>query len=94
MTWNILHDKVKHHLEFIYADVDLPLTIDQLAVSLMKTIGIDDEVDIAQPQSHYNYWDEDDIIMITYGDSVIDGDERPLVTLNRFLHPLLQKHGQ
>lgn len=86
MTWNILHDKVKHHLEFIYADVDLPLTIDQLAVSLMKTIGIDDEVDIAQPQSHYNYWDEDDIIMITYGDSVIDGDERPLVTLNRFLH--------
>ena len=86
MTWNILHDKVKHHLEFIYADVDLPLTIDQLAVSLMKTIGIDDEVDIAQPQSHYNYWDEDDIIMITYGDSVIDGDERPIVTLNRFLH--------
>lgn len=86
MTWTILHDKVKHHLEFIYADVNLPLTIDQLAVSLMKTIGIDDEADIAQPQSHYNYWDEDDIIMITYGDSVIDGDERPLVTLNRFLH--------
>eukprot|EP01093_Parvamoeba_rugata_P003362 TRINITY_DN143_c0_g1_i6.p1 TRINITY_DN143_c0_g1~~TRINITY_DN143_c0_g1_i6.p1 ORF type:complete len:585 (-),score=96.08 TRINITY_DN143_c0_g1_i6:147-1901(-) len=86
MTWQVLHDKVKHHLEYIYADVPLEQSLESLALSLMETMGIKSAEDIALPQSHHNYWDEDDIIMITYGDSVIDGDERPLVTLNRFLN--------
>ena len=86
MTWNILHDKVKHHLESIYADVALDVSYETLATELMNTIGIQQQTDIASPQSHHNYWDEEDIIMITYGDSVIDEDERPLVTLNKFMH--------
>lgn len=86
MTWQVLHDKVKHHLEYIYADVPLEQSLESLSLSLLETMGIKSAEDIALPQSHHNYWDEDDIIMITYGDSVIDGDERPLVTLNRFLN--------
>lgn len=86
MAWEHLHDKVKHHLESIYADVALDVSYETLATELMNTIGIQQQTDIASPKSHHNYWDEDDIIMITYGDSVIDDDERPLVTLNKFLH--------
>lgn len=86
MAWDQLHDKVKHHLESIYADVALDISYETLATELMNTIGIQQQTDIASPKSHHNYWDEDDIIMITYGDSVIDDDERPLVTLNKFLH--------
>ena len=85
MTWHILHDKVRHHLEVIYADVPLNQSFDTLATSLMHTMRIRSQADIVVPQPHCNYWDEDDIVMITYGDSIIDGDERPLVTLNRFL---------
>ena len=86
MTWQVLHDKVKHHLEYIYADVPLEHSLESLTMSLMETMGIKPDDDIALPPSHSNYWDEEDIVMITYGDSVIDGDERPLVTLNRFLN--------
>ena len=86
MAWEHLHDKVKHHLESIYADVALDVSYETLATELMNTIGIQQQTDIASPQSHHNYWDEEDIIMITYGDSVIDEDERPLVTLNKFMH--------
>lgn len=86
MAWDLLHDKVKHHLESIYADVALDVSYETLATELMNTIGIQQQTDIASPQSHHNYWDEEDIIMITYGDSVIDEDERPLVTLNKFMH--------
>ncbi|MBQ4829950.1 alpha-amylase [Alteromonas sp. MMG017] len=86
MTWQVLHDKVKHHLEYIYADVPLEHSLESLTMSLMETMGIKPDEDVTLPQSHSNYWDEEDIIMITYGDSVIDGDERPLVTLNRFLN--------
>ncbi|MDO6569130.1 sugar phosphorylase [Alteromonas sp. 1_MG-2023] len=86
MTWQVLHDKVKHHLEYIYADVPLEHSLESLTMSLMETMGITPEDDIDLPQSHSNYWDEEDVIMITYGDSVIDADERPLVTLNRFLN--------
>lgn len=86
MTWQVLHEKVTHHLDMIYADVQLNNSTSDIATSLMNAIGIVEPSDIANPQSHFNYWDQDDIIMITYGDSVIEKDERPLVTLNRFLH--------
>ncbi|GFD82624.1 sucrose phosphorylase [Tenacibaculum sp. KUL118] len=85
MAWEHLHDKVKHHLESIYADVELDVSYETLATQLLNTIGIQQQTDIASPQSHHNYWDEEDIVMITYGDSIIDVDERPLVTLNKFL---------
>ncbi|MBJ2128282.1 alpha-amylase [Alteromonas sp. IB21] len=86
MAWEHLHDKVKHHLESIYADVALDVSYETLATQLLNTIGIQQETDIASPQSHHNYWDEDDIVMITYGDSIVEEGERPLVTLNKFLH--------
>ncbi|AXR06407.1 sugar phosphorylase [Salinimonas sediminis] len=84
-NWNTLHEKVSHHLQAIYADVQLDRPVGELATQLMKTMRLHEDNDIVSPQSHSNYWDEEDIIMITYGDSVMDGHEKPLFTLNRFL---------
>ncbi|MEW9796997.1 sugar phosphorylase [Alteromonas sp. CYL-A6] len=86
MQWDLLHEKVCHHLQTIYADVALPLPVSELATQLLNIIGIQNEADIHSPQPHANHWDENDIVMITYGDSVVDADEAPLHTLNRFLH--------
>ncbi|MDC8831183.1 sugar phosphorylase [Alteromonas gilva] len=84
--WDYLHEKISHHLQSIYADVVIPMPVGELATELMKCIGIEDESDIVIPQPHENYWDEQDIIMITYGDSIINENESPLGTLSRFLH--------
>ena len=88
MTANLkaLHEKVSHHLQAIYADVVLDRPVGELATALMQTMRIDNDDDIIAPQSHCNYWDEDDVVMITYGDSITDGHEKPLFTLHRFLN--------
>lgn len=83
---DLLHEKIRHHLEAIYADVDIAIPYDELAAKLMTTMRLYDEEDIMQPTAHCNYWDEKDVIMITYGDSVISDEEQPLFTLDRFLH--------
>ena len=84
-TRNHLHDKVLHHLHSIYADVELDMSAESLATDLITAIGLTDDSEMVAPQAHCNYWDEEDIVMITYGDSITDGHERPLFTLNRFL---------
>jgi sucrose phosphorylase len=84
--WNQLHEKVSHHLQFIYADVVLPAPIGELATELMQAMGLNEESEISIPLPHQNHWTEKDIIMITYGDSVIHDHEKPLFTLFRFLH--------
>ena len=88
MTANLkaLHEKVSHHLQAIYADVVLDRPVGELATALMQTMRIDNDDDIIAPQSHCNYWDEGDVVMITYGDSITDGHEKPLFTLHRFLN--------
>ncbi|MEG3768251.1 sugar phosphorylase [Alteromonas sp. 14N.309.X.WAT.G.H12] len=83
---DLLHEKIRHHLEAIYADVDIAIPYDELATKLMTTMRLNDEEDIMQPTAHCNYWNEEDVIMITYGDSVISDEEQPLFTLDRFLH--------
>ena len=85
MALQTLHDKIVHHLETIYADVYISTSYEALASNLLETIGIKSESDIAYPQSHHNYWDESDIVMITYGDSVVKKGEKPLATLHTLL---------
>ncbi|RDV27339.1 alpha-amylase [Alteromonas aestuariivivens] len=85
-NWNQLHEKVSHHLQAIYADVVTDIAVGDLATRLMEIMRLNSDDDIATPLPHCNHWDEEDIIMITYGDSVIQEQERPLFTLSRFLH--------
>lgn len=74
-------------LDFIYPDIDTVF----LARQLIETMGLDDQCQ--QPQDHQNNWDESDILLITYADSILNParqDEKPLLTLYNFLKSRLQ----
>jgi sucrose phosphorylase len=86
--------KVKHHLEVVYKDILTPSEIELLVPKLQKSIGVTSTDDCHYPTPHKNRWDESDIIMITYGDSVVENAEgfefgfsqKPLKTLRRFIN--------
>ncbi|MDJ0878919.1 MAG: sugar phosphorylase [Halieaceae bacterium] len=78
-----LQYRLQKHLEIIYG----PGNYSQLANELMETMGLDERC--RAPRPHLNHWDESENILITYGDSVVDGDETPLKTLHHFLRDYL-----
>jgi sucrose phosphorylase len=90
-----LLNKLVDQLEFVYADVATDKTSIQLAEELIEAIGLADEstrTSLSTPGMYVNQWSEEDVILITYGDSVSRGAsplesvlEPPLVTLKTFL---------
>lgn len=92
-----LSDKLLHHLETIYEDVLSPKEIESLPSRLIEIFDYSKEQLSTSPEPHKNLWNEQDIVLITYGDSIFeDGDSNldqstsdvaasPLKTLNKFL---------
>jgi sucrose phosphorylase len=80
-----LTERVDHHLNVIYQDVKLDCSIEALRDRLLATMRIDDVKNIIAPKQHHNNWDQEDVILITYGDSVEAAGEKPLRTLHTFL---------
>ncbi len=80
-----LTERVDHHLNVIYQDVELDCSIEALRDRLLATMRIDDLKNIIAPKQHHNNWDQEDVILITYGDSVEAAGEKPLRTLHTFL---------
>ena len=74
-----LREKVINHLRFVYPQEDC----DALAHALLEIMGL--ERDCKKPRAHRNNWDQTDVLAITYGDTFIKPDEKPLVTLEHFL---------
>lgn len=73
-----LVDRLVNHLSVIYPDTDaLPL-----AQQLITEMGLDKKC--KKPRSYKNHWNQQDIIAITYGDSIVREGENPLVTLHGF----------
>ena len=93
MTRELLQQRVEQHLETIYAKTDLGVNITRLAKELISTMLKEDAV--RDPTPHKNRWDEQDIILIAYGDSIMQFNdvtdavpspsEPPLHTLHRFI---------
>ncbi|MAR89296.1 MAG: alpha-amylase [Pseudomonadales bacterium] len=82
-----LRSKLAGSLEFIYPDIDTQY----LATQLIETMGLDKECH--RPGDHQNNWDEAEVLLITYADTIRDNgkpDEKPLVTLHRFLEEKLK----
>ncbi|GAA6167727.1 alpha-amylase family glycosyl hydrolase [Sessilibacter corallicola] len=78
-----LKQKVAHHLSVIYSDVTLDITTDTLADEVMSIMRLDSEV--CNPVAHQNHWSQEDVILITYGDSIKTENQPPLQTLHGFL---------
>ena len=76
---------VEQHLQFIYEhDVDHQA----LAQSLIDIMRLDGNCE--KPARHESVWDQDDIFLITYGDSLLKDGEAPLRTLKNFYDAKLQ----
>ncbi|MEH6394896.1 sugar phosphorylase [Pseudoalteromonas sp.] len=93
MSKALFEQRVEQHLTSIYESVDLCMSIDALASMLITTMLRDDPV--RDPTPHKNRWDQQDVILIAYGDSIMryrDAEqavavpsEPPLHTLHRFM---------
>ena len=93
MSKALFEQRVEQHLTSIYEGVDLCMSIDALASMLITTMLRDDLV--RDPTPHKNRWDQQDVILIAYGYSIMryrDAEqavavpsEPPLHTLHRFM---------
>ncbi len=75
---------VENHLQFIYPEVDST----ELADRLIDIMGLD--AHCQKPLDHESAWDEDDVFLITYGDSIQEENDRPLRTLLKFYNAELK----
>ena len=82
MPKNKLHIEIEAHLGAIYQDGEVE-NVSLLTNELIELMGLQDKEVIEN--RNVNHWDETDSLVITYGDSVLLDDEKPLRTLNRFL---------
>ncbi len=76
----VLKTKLASLLTTVYPDLDCEALADQL----LETMGLAPEQ--SPPPAHQNHWDEADVVLITYADSVQKPDQKPLVTLHQFLN--------
>ncbi|WP_340678687.1 sugar phosphorylase [Paraglaciecola sp.] len=84
-TFEQLKEQVSHHLQVMYAEVELPDSIEELTQQLLQTMNIEHSDKVLGPLRHHNNWDQNDIMLITYGDSIEQSNEKPLQTLHHFL---------
>ncbi|MBB1318458.1 alpha-amylase [Shewanella sp. SR43-4] len=82
-----LQQKLQQQLGCIYNDIDINISLSALATQLIDIMRITEYCQVPEPFA--NHWSEKDIIMITYGDSVIQQGERPLTTLAQFIDSYL-----
>jgi len=80
---NLLKEKLVQQLTCIYKDVKLTTSLEEIAHALIDIMKLPTAFELAKP--YENHWSEEDVILITYGDSVISEDEVPLKTLKHFL---------
>lgn len=86
--------KLAHHLALIYHGILSSDEIANLVPKLQQSIGVTCAEECHYPTPHKNRWDESDIVMITYGDSIIENgsgldvglSQKPLTTLLRFVN--------
>jgi sucrose phosphorylase len=78
-----LMQRVTLHVEEIYEDVDSVSDYKQLANQLIQAAQLEESQ--ATPINQLDYWDQSDVAMITYADTVRDNTRPPLQVLHAFL---------
>lgn len=78
-----LKSKLEKQLAIIYKDVDLDRTYSELSNQLLEQMRSLET--FSEPKPYQNHWSEQDMVLITYGDSLIANGEKPLQTLSHFM---------
>ena len=82
-----LANKLKQQLDVIYDGVTINRSHETLSHQLINAMELKQETPLPTP--HKNHWNESDVVLITYGDSIISDDEHPLHTLRQFMDKYL-----
>jgi sucrose phosphorylase len=78
-----LQQKVVHHLEVIYGTDDVDKNLESLSHELITTMSLHENY--AEPLPHQNHWDQKNVTVITYGDTIIEPKNKPLATMLKFI---------
>lgn len=87
-TQALLESKILHHLQAIYGDSQSDESLNELTQELIDIMRFKQHYEAVSP--HQNYWSEDDVAVITYGQSIQKENEAPLETLHTFLNDYLK----
>ncbi|MGB0784050.1 MAG: alpha-amylase, partial [Marinomonas sp.] len=74
-----LEQRLIAHLQVIYPSLDNK----DLAEKCLATFQLDPMTE--SPRPHRNLWDQSDIMLITYADTLRQEEEAPLETLHKFV---------
>ena len=80
-----LEARVISHVGQIYPSHD----VEKLSARLISTMGLDEM--FSEPEQYKNHWDEQDVAIITYGDTFLRENETPLNTLYNFFVVLFKR---
>lgn len=78
-----VYDTVLYHLETIYQTESPAQPLPAIAEEIIQIMRLDKEYQ--SPVPYQNNWDEKDLVLITYGNTIQQAGEAPLITLHRFL---------
>ncbi|MBR9910575.1 MAG: sugar phosphorylase [Gammaproteobacteria bacterium] len=77
---------LEHQLALIYHNTELPMSYPELAAELIEIMRLDTE--LQEPKPHHSPWSQQDVVLITYGDTFLPAEEsgeKPLKVLKHFL---------
>ncbi len=80
----LLHETVLYHLQAIYQETQPDLSLPELSDEIIDIMRLREQFYDVVP--HQNNWDQRDMVLITYGNSIKRDGEAPLNTLHRFLN--------
>ncbi|MDX1574208.1 MAG: sugar phosphorylase [Methylophaga sp.] len=86
-----LQNNLRHHLDVIYGEIHDHDNLQQLTAELLELMGLSADQPLQAAQQ--NKWQAEDIAIISYGNSILKKDERPLQTLQRFARDFLQPYS-
>ena len=87
--WELLKQNIVHHLEAIYETVPIESSFQDLASELLGIMRLDVAFQAVKP--HRNCWDQTDISLITYANSIVKKDQIPLESLHNFLNTYVKR---
>jgi len=84
----VLGPRLAEQFSTVYGPADKDLNVDLWVNRLLAAARLQSHQALAE--SHVNHWDETDVALITYGDSVLSDDFKPLEALHYFLNRYLR----
>ncbi|MBP0022084.1 MAG: alpha-amylase [Cyanobacteria bacterium SBLK] len=81
---DVFSPRVRPLLEKVYPQENIEQLIEKLFTSIAPYCS-------QSVEENLNKWSENTVMLITYGDTIINNSEKPLITLNRFLKEYLRE---